>query len=210
MKALLQGFSVLALTIFAASVSAATSQQQQTSLLLVGPVEAVHTKEGFSIVLGQKIPAVQLAIGDTVAVFGTTRTDGSLSVTAVQIKGIYVPGATEIFLTGVVQQVDTQLGRAVVSGIPIDLTPTLSNGTLDLFVGDAVQIAGIQPAGRGLVIAAGISGTGISGTGINGGGQPQSISGGGLNGINGGGQPQSISGTGLNGINGGGQASVAR
>ncbi len=201
MKALLQGFAVLALTIFAASVSAATSEQQQTLLLLVGPVEAVHAKEGFSVVLGQKIPAVQLAIGDTVAVFGTTRIDGSLSVTAVQTKGIYVPGATEIFLTGIVQQVDTQLGRAVVSGIPIDLTPTLSNGTLDLFVGDAVQIAGIQPAGRGgLVIAAG----------INGGGQPQAISGGGLNGINGGGQPQGISGTGLNGINGGGQASVAR
>ncbi len=102
MKTLFQGFAVFAVTIFAAPASAGTSgsaaiSEQQTSLLLVGPVEAVHSKEGFSIVLGQKIPATRLTIGDTVAAFGTTGTNGNLSITAVRTMGLYVAGATEIF-----------------------------------------------------------------------------------------------------------------
>ena len=93
-------------------------------LLLLGPVEAVKQRESVVVVLGQKLPARavgQVEVGQTVAVFGTVDANGAFNISGVQRQGLYVPGATSILLTGVVQKIIPALGRATVGGVNVDL-----------------------------------------------------------------------------------------
>ena len=182
-------------------------------LLVVGPVEAINAADKTAIVLGQTVHTAALervAVGDTVAVYGTTRADGSIAASTIQSRGLYVPGATSIFLSGTVQRAESSVGRVVVGGVTVDLTPVMSHGMLSPTVGTNLQLRGIQPVSGGLVVVNGISGGGVNTNGISGGGlNANGISGGGLNanGISGGGlNANGISGGGLNanGISGGG------
>src|SRR6266550_236003 len=83
-------------------------------LLVVGPVEATSVADATATILGQRVRTVmagQLTVGNTVAVFGTMRVDGSITASAIQSRGLYVPGATSIFLFGTIQRADPSLGR---------------------------------------------------------------------------------------------------
>ena len=185
-----------------------------SELILLGPVEAIKDREGVVVVLGQKLSqrAVgQVEIGQTLAVFGSVNADGALAVSSVQSLGFYVPGATNIVVTGVVQKVNPALGRATVGGLSVDTTAvTTIDQSEAVSVGALVQVAGTQPVGGGLLLAQGISGGGKVASGISGGGKVTSgISGGGFtaSGISGGGKVASgISGGGkvTSGISGGG------
>jgi hypothetical protein len=178
-------------------------------LLLVGPVEAINASNRTAIVLGQTIHAAsleRLAVGNTVAVYGTTRADGSIAASAIQSRGIYVPGATSVLISGSVQRAEPSVGRVVVSGVTVDLTSVMSHGMFSPTVGTKLQLTGVQPVSGGLVVVNGISGGGAEALGISGGGAPMGISGGGAPmGISGGGAPMGISGGGAPmGISGGG------
>src|SRR4029077_13558403 len=79
------------------------------SLVLVGPVEAINIPKGFAVILGQKVFATGVAhlrLGETVSVIGAVRSDGSVSAAAIEDNGLYVAGATNVLLTGVVEKVD--------------------------------------------------------------------------------------------------------
>src|SRR5262245_23162019 len=79
-----------------------------SELLIIGPVEAVKEKEGFVVVLGQRLPLKSVGhveVGETLAVFGSARADGALNVAGAKNLGMYVPGATNVLLTAVVQKV---------------------------------------------------------------------------------------------------------
>jgi hypothetical protein len=176
-------------------------------------VETVNTTQTRAVVLGQKIsisPSDGIAVGDTVAVYGTESADGTIQATKVQAEGLYVAGATTVFLAGVVQKVQPAVGHVVVNGLTVDLTPAMAQGAVVPTVGSGFQILGTQPVGRGTVVANGISGSGYSLNGISGSGlSANGISGSGLsaNGISGSGlSANGISGSGLsaNGISGSG------
>ena len=209
MKSLVATF-VTALVGAAATVghAAGSGTSGASELLLIGPVEAVNTTQTRAVVLGQKIsisPSDGIAVGDTVAVYGTESADGTIHATQVQAEGLYVAGATTVFLAGVVQKVQPAVGHAVVNGLTVDLTAAMAQGAVSLTVGSKLQVVGTQPVGGGAVVAGGLSANGISGGGLSANG----ISGGGLsaNGISGGGlSANGISGCGLsaNGISGGG------
>jgi hypothetical protein len=185
------------------TLAAAAQAAETNSLLLVGPVEALVPKEQLAIVLGQKISirsAEGLAVGDTAAVFGRLDSNGAIIVSLVRNQGFYVPGSTAIVVTGLVQKSDASVGRLTVNGLTIDLTPAMSERFDEPSIGSRIQVVGTQPAGRGIVLANGISGSGlsgISGSGLHG------ISGSGLSGISGSGL-HGISGSGLSGISGSG------
>ena len=189
----------------------AAQKSSANDLVLVGPVDALNTRENAAVVLGQKIRipgATSLGIGEVVAVYGEVR-GTSLIASRIQKVGAYVPGATEILLTGVVQKLRSSVGRAVVSGVWIDLTALVSLDGSQLIpaVGSIVQVAGIQPVKGGVVLVNGISGgasQGISGGAAQGisGGASQGISGGAAQGISGG-ASQGISGGAAQGISGG-------
>jgi hypothetical protein len=161
-------------------------KEQNAPLLVIGPVESVNSTHTAAIVLGQKIligAYDQVTVGDTVAVYGKSLPDGSLAAGKIVSEGPYVPGATSIFLTGTVQQVQPSIGRAIVSGLSVDLTSLMAHGAVSPAVGSRLQITGTQPVNNGLVLASGLSVDGISG----GGRTASGISGGGLavNGISG-------------------------
>jgi hypothetical protein len=203
------------------SGSGSTSSVQQGQLLLIGPVDAVNAQAGLVTILGQKLTyghAGKLVVGDTAAVFGVTKANGSFVATSIVDQGRYVPGATVIFLTGKVQKSDSAVGRVTVDGLTVDLTGTMSNGVIAPAVGSKLQITGTQPTAGGLVVASGISGSGdgaslgISGSGaslgISGSGASLGISGSGTSkslGISGSGASLGISGSGASlGISGSG------
>src|SRR4029077_16933845 len=193
-------------------------------LLVVGPVEAIDQAAKTAVVLGQRVlvaDANPLALGETAAVFGTARADGSIVAAAIQSRGPYVPGASAVFISGVVQKSEPSVGQVTIGGLSIDLTPSMSRGIVSPAEGTRFEVSGTQPVSRGIVISgisgggaavSGISGGGIHANGISGGGAAVSgISGGGIhaNGISGGGATVSgIIGGGhhTHGISGGGAA----
>ena len=185
-------------------------------LLVLGPIESIDVDTKTVIVLGQRVAAPNLnglAVGDTAAIFGRLRNDGAILVSVIQDRGAYVAGANSILLTGVVQKADSVNGSAVVGGVSIDLTPTMAQGSFSPTAGSKLQVAGIQPLSRGVVIANGISGGGAAANGISGGGYRASgISGGGAaaNGISGGGYRRSGTILRPSGISGGGYAANRR
>ena len=159
-------------------------KEQSAPLLLVGPVESVSAKHTFAVVLGQKVligTTDRVTVGDTVAVYGESLSDGSLKAAKVVSEGLYVPGATSIFISGTVQQVQPSIGRATVSGLSVDLTSLMAQGAVTPAVGSTLEITGTQPINNGLFVASGISGGGKTANGISGGGlTADGISGGGL------------------------------
>jgi hypothetical protein len=184
-------------------------------LLLIGPVEAINSIQTRAVVLGQKIsiaPSQGVAVGNTVAVYGSESADGTITATKVVSQGLYVPGSTSVYLVGVVQKVQSSVGRVVVNGLTVDLTPAMAQGAAVPTVGSEFRILGTQPVGRGTVMANGISGSGLVANGISGSGLSlNGISGSGLsvNGISGSGlSANGISGSGksVNGISGSGLA----
>ena len=223
MKSLVATFITAAVGAAGAAAYANTnSQEQSVPLLLIGPVESVNSAHTAASVLGQKVligASDQLTVGDTVAVYGQSLSDGSLKAAKVVSEGAYVPGATPIFVDGTVQRIQPSVGRATVNGLNVDLTALMAHGAVSPTVGSKLQITGTQPVNNGLVVASGLSADGISGggkaiaNGISGGGfTADGISGGGrvvANGISGGGKAiaNGISGGGFtaDGISGGGR-----
>ena len=144
-----------------------------TQLLVVGPVEATSAANATATILGQRVltaTAGQLTVGNTVAVFGTMRVDGSITASAIQSRGLYVPGATSIFLFGTVERAEPSLGRVVINGVTVDLTPLMSYGMLSPTVGSQVAVSGTQPVSGGRLLVNGISGSGAAVNGITGSG----------------------------------------
>src|SRR5882757_3595419 len=201
--------------------SSVTGTSQAPTLLLTGPVESINEKTGTAVVLGQKLfvqlPAT-VVVGDSVSVYGKMQDDGTLAISKVTNQGIYVPGASHVVLTALVQQVHASVGRAKVGGLDVDLTSINTvDGTTSVVSGSVVQVSGTQPSSHGLVLADAIVGGGVNkpnaivgGGNLNaivGGGKPNAIVGGGnLNAIVGGGKPNAIVGGGnLNAIVGGGK-----
>ena len=196
----------------AASTGSAGVGGSSGELLVMGPVESINAADSTATILGQRVHTAmvdRIAVGDAVAVFGTARADGTIEASAIQLRGIYVPGATAIFVSGMVQRAEPALGRVVVNGVTVDLTSAMSHGMFSPAVGSSLAISGTQPVSRGLVLVSGtpssvqgIAGTGAAVNGIAGTGAA-------INGIAGtGAAVNGIAGTGaaVNGIAGTGAA----
>ena len=158
----------------------------QQGLLLEGPVESINAKNGTVVVLGQKL-SIKLpegvTVGDQVSVYGKMRDDGTLTISELTSQGVYVPGASHVVLTAVVQQVRASIGRAKIGGVDVDLTSvSAADGATSVVSGTVVQISGTQPSSHGVVLADALVGGGVSSNAIVGGGvNANAIVGGGIN-----------------------------
>ncbi len=188
-----------------ASVAIAGTPDDSARRLAVGPVESLNPKAGTAVVLGQSVllhSLSQVKVGDTVALFGKSLPDGRLAVSAIQQRGNYVAGSTPVYLSGVVERMNSSLGRVLISGVTVDLTPLMFSGSVALAVGSKVEVEGTQPTAGGAILASGVSGGGltsklatnsvgsVTSSGVSGGGLNASgVSGGGLHasGVSGGG-----------------------
>jgi hypothetical protein len=178
---------------FAASAlvsSLCISSLSQASPLAIGTIEKIDPKNASVItVLGQKysiasaklvagnknLPAAQgvrfLVPGAVVWVDGELKADGSTQVASLTVlPDANVPGATQLFVSGVVSAIDLT-GKAKIGDLIVDLTPTYGSGAESIRVGDVVEVIGIQPASNGALVAgtvtskSGVGGTGRSGVG---------------------------------------------
>src|SRR5437763_16057358 len=149
-----------------AATSFAGTAGSAGQLLVVGPVETVDLANSTATVLGQRVYTTSLSgltVGSEAAVFGTVGGDGRIRASSIQSRGLYVPGASSIFLFGTVRKAEPSLGRVVVNGVTVDLTPVMSQGTLSPAVGTELTISGTQPVSLGLVLVTSVRG--IAGTG---------------------------------------------
>jgi hypothetical protein len=128
-----------------------------TRFLLAGPVESLNLAEGVFGSLGQTIsmPARRLSVlslGDYVMVSGRISGAGAINADTVILTGHrYIPGASEVFVTGIPTSVDIGQGTALVGGLRVDYTPSLGGSDFG-GIGAAITVIGTQPALGGMMI----------------------------------------------------------
>ena len=125
--------------------------------VLAGPVDAIDRSNGVFHSLGQVVMASDetlnsLQVGDFVNVQGSIVSEGWLYADTVDVAAIdYVPGATEVFVAGMLSQVDNANGTARLGGLTIDYTPSLAVGSSP---SDATwSFRGTRPATNGPMVS---------------------------------------------------------
>ena len=209
---------------------------------VAGPVEAVSPAASRITVLGQTFevvsagslttlstlrvaPAKLPQAGDYVVVTGLRLSDGRLIAKSFRsIGGGYVPGASNVYLSGRVTGFNLSLGTIRVGDVEVYANDALVNSSVSVEIGSQVEILGRQSQSKGLIWATevaggvtplrrsnevlelvqngfGISTSAIQGTGV------QAIQGTGVQAIQGTGV-QAIQGTGVQAIQGTGAQAI--
>ena len=107
----------------------------ESSLVLAGPVGSIDLESGLVRALGQTISVSRDMIdrvntGDFVTVYGSVVGQGYLYADSIEVAlEPYVPGASEIVVAGMPQDVDLLTGTAMIGDMEVDYTPALSMGT---------------------------------------------------------------------------------
>ena len=125
--------------------------------LLSGPVDSIDRINGVFESMGQIVMASQsmlagMTVGDYVSVAGSVVSPGWLYADELSVSAErYVPGATEVFVTGLLSSVDLARGTAEMGGLTIDYTPSLSRG----FAPSSAlwSFAGTMPARNGVMLS---------------------------------------------------------
>jgi hypothetical protein len=125
--------------------------------LLSGPVDHINTINGVFESMGQVVMASQamlsgMRVGDYVSVSGSVVSPGWLYADDVSVSAEpYVPGATEVVVSGMLSSVDLEKGTARMGGLTIDYTPSLGNA--DAPSGVAWSFRGIRPVNQGVMMS---------------------------------------------------------
>ncbi|MHB1869816.1 MAG: DUF5666 domain-containing protein, partial [Steroidobacteraceae bacterium] len=237
-----RGLSMSAVAVF---VAAALVGKAQATTLTLGPVEQVNVKSATLVVLGQTyhiVPSTvirsqggvpmslaSLSPNMLVSIDGAETATGQSTIQSVtSLSQLYVPGATHLFLTGIVAS-ETPTGQIKVGKLTVDINSTLTSDTPTFSVGSLVKIGGTQPNLDGLFLAQsvgrfstsiktslGVAGGGATSFGVAGGGRKAlafGVAGGGVssNGVAGGGfSSHGVAGGGVlsHGVAGGGASSL--
>ncbi len=126
-------------------------------VLLAGPVDSIDMVNGVFETLGQVVMASQsmlsgMQVGDFVSVEGTAVTSGWYYADSVSISDArYVPGATEVFVSGILSGIDQANGTAQVGALTIDYAASL--GAADAPSGDLWSFHGTRPSLNGSMIS---------------------------------------------------------
>ena len=209
----------------AALVAVLCTNAYAENVVALGPIEKVSVDGTVVQVLGQAFtirsssiadgkgqlanaPA-NLSVGTYLYVEGERSADGTLIAFAVQpSERPYVPGASEIFLSGVVSKFDEALGIATIGNTQIYVPDASVEIGAPILEGTSISVVGYQAVPRQQIwateiqneVSISIQGTGANSLSIQGTGK-QSIQGTGVNSlsIQGTGK-QSIQGTGVNSL----------
>ena len=79
--------AVVVTLLMTAAVSTGFAEERSPQLLVIGPVESVNAESRSAIVLGQQVrtdAAAELAVGDSVAIYGLENRNGSIEASAIQ------------------------------------------------------------------------------------------------------------------------------
>ena len=129
-----------------------------SSIILAGPIESIDRDIGIFVSLGQSvtIPSSGFGahqVGEFVMVSGVVSRAGWIDADFVSASDQrYIPGATEILVTGIPSSVNYELGIARIGNLPVDYTPSLGGSDFE-GIGAAITVIGIQPALGGIMIS---------------------------------------------------------
>jgi len=92
------------------------------------------------------------AKGVLVAVYGAVNSDGTISASEIDVVAQpYVPGATTLYVRGIVHSANPSLGRAQVGNLSIDYTGSLYAASASAIqAGSIAEFAGLQTSGATL------------------------------------------------------------
>jgi len=125
--------------------------------VLAGPVERIDIVNGVFHSMGQIVMASKsmlsaMRVGDFVTVDGSVVSPGWLYADAISVSDItYVPGATKVFVSGMLSAVDFANGTARMGGLTIDYTASLGNGRAPS--GSMWSFAGTRPQSGGVLVS---------------------------------------------------------
>ena len=131
------------------------------SLVLSGPVDSIDPINGVFTAVGQTVMASQamlssMSVGDFVSVNGSVVSSGWLYADSISLSNeMYVPGATQVFVTGIPSNINPVLGQAKLGELTIDYTAAMSGGAIPS--GASLSFSGIQPVSRGLLVSNAVS-----------------------------------------------------
>jgi hypothetical protein len=125
--------------------------------ILSGPVDRIDTINSVFESMGQIVMAsrdalARMSVGDFVSVQGSVVGPGWLYADDVSVSNtLYVPGATEVFVTGMLSSVDRAAGTARMGGLTIDYTSSLGAGSAPSEM--MWSFSGTRPASSGVMIS---------------------------------------------------------
>jgi len=125
--------------------------------VLAGPVDSIDRINGVFESMGQIVMASQsmlsgMQVGDYVTVGGTAISSGWYFADAVNVSDLsYVPGATEVFISGMMSSLDLVNGTAEMGGLTIDYTSSLGGSNAPS--GDMWSFHGTRPSLGGSLIS---------------------------------------------------------
>ena len=125
--------------------------------MLAGPVDAINMREGTFTAVGQTVSFSGeglggLQVGSFVTVYGSIAGAGRIDATGFDMSSeMYVPGATEVFVTGIPSSVNFARGTALIGELEVDYTPSLGGSEFG-GIGAAITVIGTQPAFGGAML----------------------------------------------------------
>ena len=125
--------------------------------VLAGPIDRIDHVNGVFESMGQIVLASQdmlagMNVGDFVTVEGSVVSPGWLYADTLDVAGTpYVPGATEVLVTGMMSSIDRLAGTAQIGGLTIDYTPSLAGGEAPS--GAMWSFTGIRPTADGAMLS---------------------------------------------------------
>jgi outer membrane lipoprotein SlyB len=129
--------------------------------VLAGPVDSIDRINNVFVAVGQTVMASQemlstMGVGDFVSVNGSVVSSGWLYADSISVAtDMYVPGATEVFVTGIPSEINAILGQAKLGELTIDYTAAMSGGAMPS--GLSLGFSGIQPVSGGLLVSDAVS-----------------------------------------------------
>jgi hypothetical protein len=155
--------------VIALSSMPALSAAGRYELLLSGPVESVDRKANTINVVGHQIAVRDSAAflpGYKINVFGGINAQGA-NAAIVQRTNAYAASGDRVMVTGKVTAIDSTRGRVLIDGANVDYTTLLARSDFSLpAVGDAVRVVGMQPAGKGTILASEMAAVGVTGSSL--------------------------------------------
>jgi hypothetical protein len=127
------------------------------NVLLAGPVDSIDNINGVFQSMGQVVMASQdmlseMNVGDFVEVRGSAISSGWYFADTVDVSDMrYVPGSTEVYLSGMMSSVDQLTGTARMGDLTIDYTSSLGANVAPS--GESWSFHGTQPARDGMMIS---------------------------------------------------------
>ena len=128
-----------------------------TGVILAGPVDSIDKINGVFESMGQVVMASYsmlsgMQVGDFVAVQGTVISSGWYFADNVSVSNqLYVPGSTEVFISGMLSSINRMDGTAQMGRLTIDYTSSL--GSSDAPSGDMWTFRGTRPSMGGTMLS---------------------------------------------------------